>query len=335
MTGKDLKRWSGCSGLVLMMRNGSVWASALVLLLAGCLGDADLDPQQDDDARRGVAQGALHDDTTGAIEGTVASDLFEPLRAEVLLFGEDRTEVLRETTADPQGAFAFTHLEPGTYALQATHTGYQSHILGAEVAPGQSTKVDFRMSLLPSDDPFIIQKDVRGIIHTYSYRVEVPTQGCIVEQNPVQFPPIPGTIGTCGGGFIPFVPWENARGVVDDVDDETETILVEMAWEPAGMVGENLRLVVRCSEANTTDHPCWFEGDQMTSPVTIRADRDDAAFNMSQTWTWHVLPGWGMLGTYPTLGIDIGASYEQTFTVHMNVFQRAPAPEGYSGLPES
>lgn len=306
--------------------------------LAGCLGSDPVVPAEtpsDEPKPEKPTVGA----STGAIEGTVASDLMEPLSARVVLFNAERTEQLRETTAGRNGAFAFGDLAPATYVVQARHDSHESDLRAAKVEAGKVTKIEFHLLPLPSDDPFIIQDQVTGRIHTYWYQVEVPGQGCVSESvtQEVADENVSAGASSCSGGFIPFVPWEFARGTLEYVDNETKTILLEMAWQPSGLLGEHLRVRLACAQwDNDTSHPCYQRGDQMTSPATIRIDEDhwlEHGYDPLLAWYWSVLPGWGMLGTYESLGIDVGASYEQTYTIYFSYFQREKAPDNYSGLP--
>ncbi len=168
------------------------------------------------------------------------------------------------------------------------------------------------------EEPYTIENDIHGRTHGYSYCAE----------------PMELTLA-CGSSTIPFVPWENMTGTVTGVNGNTETTLMEMAWDPQGPLGEHLRLRVWCSEGSSPEHPCFNEV-RGTSPLIIRVDKehaDEHGYAMDQRWSWSVATSHGLLGTHSLLGVDAGASYEQTYTIYKTVFQHEPAPTGYSRLP--
>lgn len=309
-------------------------AAAILMLVAfaGCVEEdpSELDPPSEQQGPRDCEGEPLTSPSTGAIDGRISSNLFEPLEgARLILWDEQRTEQLEEVRATQEGRFVFCELEPARYAVQGLHDGYETDVRGVDVKAETVASTHLKLAPLPTTDPYVIEEDVDGMLEwAYTYRVEVPTQGCTTDL-------MVENVSTCGGSRSAYS--ENFRDTFDYVDNESMTIHLEMVWDSAGALGEQLRLVLFCDEwTDDRSTPCYYEGDSMTSPIVIRTDREEwDDFNFTKRWHWHVFAGYGMLGTYPLVGADVGVAYQQEYTVYVSVFQRERAPEGFSRVPES
>lgn len=299
----------------------------LAMALAGCVGSDDAAPA--DDGLRDSADEAVVSATSGSIRGTVASDLFEPLGgAQVGII-----ETAQETKVARNGEFTMNDIVPGRYTLHIAAIGYQSAQRAVEVRAGEISEVTAQLIPAAGQDPYVEQRHVVDTISSgIAWHVEVPGQGCVV--GPAQV----GYDKTCsglGGAFNNI-----------NVTPETESIIVEMVWKPAGPLGENFQLDIICETAPRsgngaildTSHPCYYEAPGRQSPLTIRADQTDSFevedYKWQGDWDLRVYGSYGIIGTGDAVGSDVGLTYEQKFEYFISVFYRAPAPDGYSGIPD-
>lgn len=331
-----------------MSLNRRLWASlvAVVLLsvtIAGCVGEkADPDPDPEGvPQKRGECEGEPRTtDETGAVDGRVSSDLFEPLGGtRLILWDERRTEQLEEVRSTQEGEFVFCELEPARYAVQALHDGYETSVRGVDVKQGSVATVHLELAPLPTTDPYVIEEDIEGLLEFgYRWHVEVPGQGCTHIEG----------VPTCGTDIQ--YNSQNWRGSFE-IDNETKSIVMELDWDSAGPLGEYLWFDLYCDEVhhvNPTstgdfgqisdpDHPCYFAPQRQTSPVVHRVDEAHWSEHGYDhlNWSWRVYPGYGTLGTHGALGVDVGLGYSQAYTIYLSVFQREGAPEAFTRLPDA
>jgi hypothetical protein len=330
-----------------------ICALLVSVLLAGCMAGDAPDPGETPPATSDEPATPVVTATTGAVRGAVSTESYEPLAgAKILLLGDGRTTTLGETATARDGSFAFSELAPGRYVLQTSRNGYLSKTQGVTVEAGKTSEVQIRLAAVPTLEPYVIEEEVVGKITIgRTWQVEVPTMGCVTV--PGQNQPVPEVgnvttdpVPTCGKRNQYNSP--NWRGDIE-LTNETKTLIVEMAWTPAGVIGEHMWIDIYCSEVyhvavgdgedfgviSDPDHPCYMEPAKQTSPVMHRVDEAhwlEHGYNFT-LWHWRVYPGYGMLGTYPLIGVDAGVAYEQTFTLYISVFQRAAAPADYSLIP--
>lgn len=309
----------------------------LIMLLAGCLGGEDVIPEAEDEGTPETAGEAEFDAQTGALRGAVSSELFEPLRdarVEVLDMDRNPTEYTAMTAAD--GEFAISHMEPGQYIVFITRVGYEANQRSVQINAGELATIQVQLQILPSDGPYAEEWEEVGIItFSIAWWAEPEVVGCIV---------IPGTTGiakSCGNFRY------GADGNINfNVDEEVETILLEMVWTPAGPLGESLRLEVICpavprgtlGAVEDPEHDCYWDSPSHSSPIIHRVDREhweEHGYNHTGSWQGRIFAAYGTLGTYGLTGVDAGVAYEQSFTVHSTLFYREPAPEGYSRIPDN
>lgn len=309
----------------------------LVMLLAGCLSGDEVEPQEQEDETPETAGEAEFSEETGALKGAVSSDLFEPLqnaRIEILDMDRDPTEYQTATAAD--GEFVINHMEPGQYIVFVTRVGYEASQRTAQINAGALTEIRVQLEPLPDGGPYAEEwEDVGIITFSIAWWAEPTVVGCVV---------IPGTTGiakSCGNFRY------GADGNINfEVDEEVETILLEMVWTPAGPLGESLRLELICPEVprgsfgavEEPEHDCYWDSPSHSSPIIHRVDRDhweEHGYNQTGGWQGRIFAAYGTLGTYGLTGVDAGIAYEQSFTVHSTLFYGEPAPEGYSRIPDS
>ncbi len=303
----------------------------LVTLLAGCVGDDDAQPDAGPAVAHTPDQVAVTA-TTGSIQGSVSSDLFEPLPgARVTII-----ETGLETTVARNGFFTINEVDPGTYQLLASIDGYADETRSVTVAAGQVSDVAFQLVPLAVDRSWSELIEQSGmIIDGFRYQVEVGGECQYVDQ----LPDPPGDLSSCGG-----VTSSVLSDVHPMVGEDVATMLIEVIWEPAGPLGEFLFLDYFCPDVDSgagvaeSAHPCYEKAPGQESPLIIRLDQetwDLTRGNWTGEWTGRVYPGYGMLGTYGTTGLDAGVTYQQEFTFYQSFFHGAPAPEGYTALPDA
>lgn len=332
--------------------------SLISVLLAGCLG-GDEAPQQDGDGDDGSSATVTED--TGAVEGAVSSDVFEPLgdaRVELLTMERETTE-FSSTTGD-DGEFSISRVEPGDYIVFVTRVGYEADQRAIEVVAGEVTEVRLQLELLPETGPYAEEFDRAGFVSAAAaWQAEPPGVGCITIESPV------GILDPKSCGGIRYQDGESAAGETrvgpeeepegwggvasadfkeSDLSD-VKTIMVEMRWSPAGPLGEDFLLDMMCSDMPRgsggaildLEHDCYKEA-RGESPLQIRFDEEhwlEHGYNHTGTWAARVFATYGMLGTHGLTGVDIGAAYEQSFEKYWTVFHGEPAPEEFSRLPDA
>lgn len=299
---------------------------------AGCIGGDDA-PESVDEAD--VPAVAVVTATTGSIKGTVASDLFEPLvGAQVGI-----VELAMETRVNKGGEFVFNELDPGRYTVIVNAIGYLSAQRSADVVAGEIASPQFLLTPMASQDPWVETQGpyVGKITYAYSYQLEGPV-GCTVIETPAR------TIKNCSGSRSAA----STNGeVAINVTEDAKTILAEMAWKPAGPLGEYLAMDLLCKDVERDsssgavigiDHPCYFKQENTRSPISHRVDEEhwlEHDYAYAGDWAARVFSTYGMLGTYDSTKIDAGVAYEQAFTLYVTVFHKEPAPEGFSGIPDA
>ena len=124
-------------------------ALAVVLLLAGC---SDGDPSSKDDGEDATS-------VLGGLQGIVVSEAIVPIAgANVTLVPGNAT-----TTTSADGGFAFTGLEPGSYTLTVTLTGYVP-----VTQPAQTGETLVKVILVPdtSSQRYVQVQGYEGFIET-------------------------------------------------------------------------------------------------------------------------------------------------------------------------
>lgn len=124
------------------MARGITVTVALILLLAGCIG-------QDKKEDVPPAPTASKTDSTGGIDGNIITDEIQPIaNAQVALNGQNQS-----ATTDQAGAFAFSNLEPGQYTILAAALGYFSAQHTVEVVAGEVADATIMLDRIPIAAP--------------------------------------------------------------------------------------------------------------------------------------------------------------------------------------
>ena len=144
------------------------WALPLLVLLAGCVGDAGAVKSD------GPPTVAEKTDATGGIEGNVVTDEIEPIAsAQVALSGGNAST---KTAAD--GGFAFSRVEPGMYTLVAARIGYFESLQKVTVVAGEIAKTQIILNRIPVAEP--------SFNETWKFRDVLPVSAACLERGTEQ-----------------------------------------------------------------------------------------------------------------------------------------------------
>lgn len=130
----------------LLMSTGADADQAHAAITAGA-DDVGLDDAEQGDGRINVADSLAA--IPGGASGTVAEDASdgEPIADAEVTFTAEGAGEPAVTTTDDDGAYAVAQLRPDTYTVTATHKAYETASQQASVASGETTTVDFAVSL--------------------------------------------------------------------------------------------------------------------------------------------------------------------------------------------
>lgn len=149
------------------------WSVTLVMVgvaLAGCTGDADLsDVASKDDG----ASPAEVTRTTGGIEGQVLDDEARPVVAAVV----ELVKTGNATNTDAVGRFSFSSLDPGTYELRFTRTGFEGEGRTVQVVAGEIAQANVILTPLAFDVPYSELHLFEGHIVVGSALLDLVTTG--------------------------------------------------------------------------------------------------------------------------------------------------------------
>ncbi len=180
--------------------------------LSGCLGGDDEDAGDEEEFE--VPTGEYNDDDC-ALEGIVVDDEVNlVIGAQV---GIRETEHMTQTAAD--GRFAFSHVAPGHYTLEASKGGFNNGFIDTDCVKGELNSEN-TIQLLPTEAPVVAYYDPLG-----------PFDG-----------KIHCALGLTSSGSDlcnQYLPSENYRyilTVTPDVQPITG-VVIELDWDPTGAQG--------------------------------------------------------------------------------------------------
>ncbi len=190
--------------------------TAACLLLAGCAGT---NPDATNDGLGDLDFGDVQaTDTTGLIRGVAIDEAIRPL-AGVLV---NITGTPHSKTTGDDGSFAFAGLEPGTYFLQASKSGFETIQSSVDVLAGVDEPRIVKIQLVadPSTAPRATTYRLEGFIEC-SVRPMVMGQQCGFSSSDVV-----------------HAEW--------DLEGVPELIQSEMLWASTQAAGDELSLAIRC-----------------------------------------------------------------------------------------
>lgn len=302
----------------------------LVLLavpLGGCLGDAD--PDGEDDPTVFKTRAEVQAGSSG-IEGVVTDTAVQPIvGAEVAVVELDRTS----TTAS-DGSYAIAPVPPGTYTLTVAAPGFVPASERVEAREDRVATVDFLLTPLQSDLPFVEQFEIGGFMdYGWGLGANATGNATWVRDTNCDYDAIANT--RCRGEF--------------ELSPPLETLVFEMTWRARGPLAEKMMAMMRVSDNASIITGTWaFFRVEGPSPLHMRMDRagldavlerfrancengDEQFCGLSfrdegwplQTRVW---PGWQC----PTDAAGFCAVVQQDYTQFVTGFFNAPGPPGFS-----
>ncbi|MEK6984949.1 MAG: hypothetical protein AABX89_01025 [Candidatus Thermoplasmatota archaeon] len=281
----------------------------LVLLLAGCAGEAPVEATEAPQAEGMV------------IAGLVQSATFVGLPGALVQLGS--TNVTQVT--DGLGLFQFPPQTPGTYPITVTLAGYEGVTIIAQ--PGTNER-SLEFILVPDTPraPFQRIEHVRGIL-------ECAAQAALVG-------------GSCDETLPAGPLLQNSTSFSFPILRNWETIVVDVVFDPERTPGlDGLDIVVAGREAFGEPFAIARSGDAVS--FTIRLDPEGAAAGGEplagveelflrvepRGFAQDALCGAGqMVGQCPS-GVGLGLNVE--FDLYLAAFYLEAAPEGFSLRPEA
>jgi hypothetical protein len=283
-------------------------ATLLATALAGC-------------AHGGAEEGPAA--LAGVLHGIVVDTGIRPL-AHVQLFTKGPGGMLWVNTT-ATGAFAFPPLPPGIYAVMAHRAGFHDTSTTGEV-DGTDRPLRILMEPDAATRPYVTAHVFRGFIECSSSTVGLAITLCSV-------PNVPGV----------NVTRDNA---VTDIFLDAAPLWAqhELVWQPTQSLGDQLRLVVRGTPADSSYGSSELNSTVGVSPLLATANTTvlaDSGIGPGGAITLIVFAG-GMAGsgsqvcTPPVPGaldgaclFDSGATLEQEFTLYSHLFHGFTPPPGY------
>jgi hypothetical protein len=321
----------GAQGIVFLLAS---------VTLAGCVGSPG------EPAAGGPDEGPVvadFDETTGAIKGRVQNDELMPIAAAVVGL---TAPIEKQTTTNAKGDFAISRLEPGTYTIVVIALGYDSAGKKVDVRAGEVAEVPFTLTAKAIDGPFHWTDEKAASLTGVMWKL---TPTCIYEPlttiNPL--------LKTCGGLRTACSPSANCEVHYDawlNKNGAFATLIAETSWQPqTGVTGRGFNFDVNApnitrgtsGSINQADPKTWSK-DSATSPIKFRIENPEtldargiAASDRCCDWFYRLFPAACDLGFCSDgLGPDYGVSNANTAMVRMTFFIRAPAPEGWTALPD-
>lgn len=298
------------------------WALGLTLslLLSGCSGSsAAQEKSQDEPSATVVASGEPLPDA-GSIEGVVVDDSNAPIQGATVAV----EELGLQASTDVGGAFAFSNLAPGTYAIHALALGYQSAAKRATVEANEVTNVLFTLTSIAVQEPYVEMLGPFNAFFSCAVGTPVAITGCgTAATNPVLFPN------------------DKVQMKFKISSKEWQTFVGESRWQQSSYATAP-GMAIWLSRDNRTNNHWWCEADGR-SPIKFRYEKelDSVCTSKGNGATdkpelKHMLfiaadPGFGGTSTEnPPVRILLQQKYE----LLMSIFYYEPAPLEYTGFPD-
>lgn len=191
--------------------------AVVALALSGCGGKSNsATPQETEQTFDPTAPTAQFDDDTCAISGIIMDDELTGIPgASVTLLGPQEVEPVKSAQ---DGTFTFSNLEPGTYQVLASRTGFEPGAQGTTCEKGK--KVETQVQLTPLPEP---QVPYTQVIGPKTLHLE-----CAVGFNFI------ATSEQCGA----LIADDQTNQAILTLDLSPITgALIEMHWSPTGIQG--------------------------------------------------------------------------------------------------
>lgn len=309
----------------------------LTLLVAGCAQDPKVPPAATDVTVAGPAQ---FSDTTGAIEGLVHDLEFQGLAgAEVGIPALGLT-----ARTDDQGRYVFNNLDVGTVEVFAQKIGYDSAARRVEVRAGEVVGLDLALTAMASVEPYSETLTKKGLL------------GCAVQVDPVvgfSACGVAGLVGELTGQDMSGIDQFRLEWEVNTSPALWHSTVHEMQWRSSQALGSGLAVnweVNLCSG----DPKNTFGYAEGKTPLRVEADYEkiQSIPPSAKTCSQQGLVETDQSGecneqmcrlqsrvfqAADTTGqaADVGVAAMQAFEQYFTVFFHAPAPEGFTALPDA
>jgi len=122
---------------------------------------------------------------TGAISGTVTDPSGGVIAGAMITAKNTSTGVAEQTTTNASGSYQFTALQPSQYVVTATASSFGVTTTNAVVYVGQTTAVNFRLSLSTTHETFRVSAETVPTLQTNNGNVSTTLSETQVQQVPV------------------------------------------------------------------------------------------------------------------------------------------------------
>lgn len=310
------------------MRGVAAAAALMALILSGCSGGGDEEPSAAPEEVAVEDLGLEATETTGVIRGIVVDEAIRPLgNVTVTLSGARQAT----TTSNPQGAFGFDDLEPGTYFLSGEKLGYGKVQQSAEVVAGVAEPPIVKMLLVadPTTTPFVDAYVFDGFIQCSFTLVAVSFAACSAP------PIVTGFACDAAGVCVGNVTTDNFA-VTYTLARPPTWLQSEMVWESTQAFGGEMAVMYSwdCGDENggfLCDHTA--EG---VSPLLLTANETEIAEinegelgNSTDEQLFVRVFNRGLHETDAGPGGGLGATLEQRFSIYSHFFYGYEPTEGW------
>lgn len=312
----------------------------VLVLTAGCLGGSE-----DDEAVQQKEATVTED--TGGIEGLVTNPAVEPIPdAELTL-----VEIGATTTTADDGSYAFSELEPASYALEVNASGYKGTRETVDVSAGEIATVDLVLSQERSTDGFTQTLELNGFFEcgfAAGYDASAAPPPANSSSGLISYPVCAQVNSATGNSTNDRFEHYFAS------EANLQTLVAETMWEPgAGSLSDQLWVdivpegfhcgdITMC-EWSLLDH--WGE-----NPLQGRVDRerlehvqeyfDQQCEEGEDEWCGYDFDanGWNLwIRVYPRwecqpAGPQACVLAQQEFSHVVTMFHNEPAPADYSAI---
>lgn len=315
---------------------------ALVLATAGCLSSGGSEGEPVRQAKADVTE------ATGGIEGTVTDEAVQPVANATLRV----TETGRTATTEPDGSFAFSTVQPGSYTLTVNASGFVSAQQEVRVEAGEVSTVEIVLARVASEDAFTQTLELKGFFECGF------GAGYDLSAAP---PPANASGGLISWSTCATVNDQLGENATNDRFDHRFTLepaltelVVETTWEPsAGSLSDMLWVDLvpqghHCGNITTCewsllDH--WGSSPLVGTVNETRLEAEQAYFdrrcgndvdrfcgyNFAEDGWPLWIRTWARWECQPA-GPQACLLIQQPFTHVATAFYNQPAPEGYSAL---
>ena len=311
------------------MQNLHVALIVLILLLAGCAGNAGPTTTE-----------TMHDDLPGAtIRGTITDEARLPIvNATVTL-----AQLERVARTDANGQYAFLAVPEGTWIVEAVAAGFEMGAIEVEIVDEMPKEANLELVTIATPDLSYYTTAIKNgrIFCGIDWRISVggpqgPLAAC-------------GALYTAGGvnNLDSFaVVFDLSTGNISSVRE----LVFETEWTPTQTLGSGLRVFWEAYQEITptyefTEELRTFTHVEGPSPLWASVDYIDILDNVTgqRPPAEYCAPNgpcrfWGRVFPYAsTLGedapVDVSTYVDQAYAHYVTEFYVTPAPASFSALP--